>query len=250
MADRARHDHSGEHGWEFALTGRVRSGCSGMRDPRGRGPGVVDPPAGPAGAGVRGREHDGPFGEKVRVSRDTIDRWIGVARGGFDALVPRTRHGEPRTPAEVLELAAALKREVPGPHGGAGGAILRAHPGSRRRSGPCSVTSTASSSNPPGRAAAAGVRPVRGRPAPTSCGPATRCTARLGGRKTYLFAFIDDHSRALVGTGGAREDTVRLAAALRPAWPRAASRRPSTWTTGPRSSTRGCCAPAPRWASD
>jgi putative transposase len=37
-------------------------------------------------------------------------------------------------------------------------------------------------------------------------------------RKTYLFAFIDDHSRAVVGHRfGYAEDTVRLAAALRPA---------------------------------
>jgi putative transposase len=40
----------------------------------------------------------------------------------------------------------------------------------------------------------------------------------VGGRKTYLFAFVDDHSRLLVGYRfGYAEDTVRLAAALRPA---------------------------------
>jgi putative transposase len=40
----------------------------------------------------------------------------------------------------------------------------------------------------------------------------------VAGRKTYLFAFIDDHSRALVGYRfGHAEDSVRLAAALRPA---------------------------------
>jgi putative transposase len=40
----------------------------------------------------------------------------------------------------------------------------------------------------------------------------------VAGRKTYLFAFIDDHSRAVVGHRfGYAEDTVRLAAALRPA---------------------------------
>jgi len=41
---------------------------------------------------------------------------------------------------------------------------------------------------------------------------------RIEGRKTYLFAFLDDHSRAIVGhRWGFAEDTVRLAAALRPA---------------------------------
>lgn len=40
----------------------------------------------------------------------------------------------------------------------------------------------------------------------------------IAGRKTYLFAFCDDHSRALVGyRWGYAEDTIRLAAALRPA---------------------------------
>jgi putative transposase len=40
----------------------------------------------------------------------------------------------------------------------------------------------------------------------------------IGGRKTYLFAFLDDHSRAIMGHRfGFAEDTVRLAAALRPA---------------------------------
>lgn len=38
----------------------------------------------------------------------------------------------------------------------------------------------------------------------------------VGGRKAILFAFLDDHSRALVGYRfGHREDTVRLEAALR-----------------------------------
>jgi putative transposase len=41
---------------------------------------------------------------------------------------------------------------------------------------------------------------------------------RVDGRKTYLFAFIDDHSRAVMAARfGFAEDTIRLAAALRPA---------------------------------
>jgi putative transposase len=40
----------------------------------------------------------------------------------------------------------------------------------------------------------------------------------IGGRKTYLFCFIDDYSRAVMGARWAfHEDVVRLAAALRPA---------------------------------
>ncbi|WP_152311688.1 helix-turn-helix domain containing protein, partial [Mycobacterium tuberculosis] len=60
------------------------------------------------------REHTDPFGRRVRISRQTIDRWIrGWRAGGFDALVPNPRQCTPRTPAEVLELAVALRREKP-----------------------------------------------------------------------------------------------------------------------------------------
>ena len=53
-------------------------------------------------------DHVGPFGTPVRVSRVTLDRWIRAWRtGGFEALVPSPRGAVPRTPAEVLELAAS-----------------------------------------------------------------------------------------------------------------------------------------------
>jgi putative transposase len=43
-----------------------------------------------------------------------VDRWIRDWRtGGFDALVPSPRQTSQRTPAEVLDLAVALKRENP-----------------------------------------------------------------------------------------------------------------------------------------
>ncbi|MGW3199156.1 helix-turn-helix domain-containing protein [Streptomyces sp. NPDC001118] len=61
------------------------------------------------------QEHTDPFGRQVKVSRGTIDRWTRDYRGGgFAALVPEPRKAVPRTPPEVLELAAALKRENPG----------------------------------------------------------------------------------------------------------------------------------------
>ena len=56
---------------------------------------------------------------------------------------------------------------------------------------------------------------------------------RVGGRKTYLFAFLDDHSRLVTGHRfGYAEDTVRLAAALKPALAaRGVPARPYTSTT-------------------
>ena len=60
------------------------------------------------------REHAGPSGQPVRVTRWTLDKWIRLWRsGGFDALVPHPRQSQPRTPPEVIELAAALKKENP-----------------------------------------------------------------------------------------------------------------------------------------
>jgi putative transposase len=59
-------------------------------------------------------EHMGPFGQQVRISRQTLDRWIRDWRaGGFDALVPNARQCTPRTDPEVLEMAVALRRENP-----------------------------------------------------------------------------------------------------------------------------------------
>ncbi len=58
--------------------------------------------------------HTDPFGNQVRVSRETLDRWIRRYRGGgFEALLPEPRRLAARTDAQVLELAASLKRENP-----------------------------------------------------------------------------------------------------------------------------------------
>lgn len=58
--------------------------------------------------------HIGPTGEPVTVSRASLNRWIHrYRRGGFDALIPGRRQVGPRTDAQVLELAARLKREHP-----------------------------------------------------------------------------------------------------------------------------------------
>src|SRR3954468_5293634 len=63
---------------------------------------------------VAGAEHLDPTGRRVRVSRDTLDRWIRAwRRGGFAALVPSPRQSAPRLPVEVIEMAVALKRENP-----------------------------------------------------------------------------------------------------------------------------------------
>ena len=165
-------------------------------------------------------EHAGPSGEPVRVTRWTLDVWIRAwRRGGFDALVPAPRQSQPRTPREVLELAAALKKENPARTAAQVQRILRAQSGWApdertiqrmfNRTGLRTLV-TAEAAPVFGRFEAA-------RPNEIWTGDALHAI-RVDGRKTYLFAFIDDHSRAVMAARfGFAEDTIRLAAALRPA---------------------------------
>jgi putative transposase len=167
------------------------------------------------------REHAGPGGERARVTRWTLDRWITMWRqGGFDALVPSPRQSQPRTPPEVMELAAALKKENPARTAAQVQRILRAQSGwapdertIQRMFTRTGLTSLATADAAP----AAFGRFEASRPNEIWTGDALHAV-RLAGRKTYLFAFVDDHSRAVMAARfGFAEDAIRLAAALRPA---------------------------------
>jgi putative transposase len=156
----------------------------------------------------------------VRVSRNTLDRWIAAWRqGGFEALLPDPRVGRPRVDADALELAVTLKREQP------------------RRSAAhiAQVIAERHGASPHQRtlerhfrrvgldrelAAQRGALRAFGRfqaEAPNQLWTADALHGPVvAGRKAYLFAAIDDHSRALVGYRWAlAEDTLRLEAALR-----------------------------------
>jgi putative transposase len=146
------------------------------------------------------QEHPGPFGTPVRASRATIDRWIrDWRRGGFDALVPTPRRVSPRTPSEVLDLAVAVKKEVPERTAAQVAAILRAH----RGWAPTERTLQRHF--------------VRLELTTRPDGAAPRAFGRFEAEAPNLrWTFLDDHSRLLVGHRWARrEDTVRLESALR-----------------------------------
>ena len=162
-------------------------------------------------------EHVDPSGRRVRVSRDTLDRWIRAWRqGGFEALVPAARQCAIRTDPQVLEVAAALKRENPARTAAQVTRILLAQQGwapsestvlrhfhRLELAGPTS----------PGTPSVFG-RFEANHPNELWTGDALH-GPRLAGRKTYLFAFIDDHTRMIVGyRWGFAEDTVRLAVGL------------------------------------
>jgi putative transposase len=171
------------------------------------------------------REHLGPDGRLVRVSRTTLGRWVrAYRRGGFDALVPRPKVVPVRTPAETLELAFALKRERPERTAAQVHEIM--------------LTSSATGDDVPGlrtlqtHLARAGLNVRADGRSPGKVYGRFEAAARnelwtgdglhgpkLSGpaaRRAVLLAFIDDHSRLLVGwRWGTGEDVFRLEAALR-----------------------------------
>jgi putative transposase len=168
------------------------------------------------------REHVGPDGRLVRIARTTMDRWIRAYRqGGFQALIPRPRVVAPRTPAETLELAFRLKRERPERTAAQVREIMLAAggpaPGLRTlqthlaREGLNVRADGRSPGRVYGRFEASGRNELwtgDGLHGPTLSGVAAR--------RGVLLAFIDDHSRMLVGwRWGTGEDVFRLEAALR-----------------------------------
>jgi putative transposase len=162
-------------------------------------------------------EHLTPWGERVTVSRVTLDRWRRAWReGGFEALVPTAREGVPRTPVGVLELAVALKREAPERTAVQIAQIIRVREGSspsartiQRHFVRLGLNGRPSSSSPAlGRFEASA-------PNELWVGDAMH-GPKLGSRTAILFCFLDDHSRLATGYQfGLAEDVVRLEAALR-----------------------------------
>lgn len=183
---------------------------------------AADPELSPAerGALVRrlaGRDHVGPGGDRVRVGRSTLDRWIRNYRtGGYHALVPQDRRGVPLTATHILDAAVVVKREEPRRTATHIADVLAE----------CGWTVSARTlqrhfarlgldHRPPT------ARRVFGRFEADArnqrwTGDAMHGRFLIGGRKPILFAFIDDHSRLICGARWAfSEDTVRLEAALR-----------------------------------
>lgn len=185
----------------------IREAADDSVTPRQRGP-MVRALAG---------EHPGPFGQPVHVSKDTIDRWIRAWRaGGFDALKPRGRTQGPVTDPGVLGLAETLKRENPARTAAQVRRIMTATLGDAPSESTL-LRHFRTLDIPTGAPAAATGRFEAAHPNEIWVGDGLH-GPKINGRKTYLFAFLDDHSRMVVAARWAyAEDTVRLAAALRPA---------------------------------
>ena len=171
------------------------------------------------------RDHVGPDGRPVRVARGTLDQWIRAYRhGGFDALVPQPRRVRLRTRAGMLELAFALKLERPERTAAQVREIMLASatdgdhvPGERTlqthfaRQG----LNVRADGRTPGKVYGRFEASVRNE-LWTGDGLHGPKLAGNQARRAVLLAFIDDHSRLLVGwRWGAGEDVFRLEAALR-----------------------------------
>ncbi len=169
---------------------------------------------------LAGREHAGPSGRTVSVSRKTIDRWITARRaGGFDALVPAPRQCTPRTDPQVVDLAVGLKKENPARTAAQVRRVLAAQlgwaPSERaiQRWFEARELTTRPDGRPPqayGRFEAEKVNGIW--TADLMNGPA------VAGRACHLAGIIDDHSRFLTGHLFVRRpDAVRFAGVLRSA---------------------------------
>ena len=169
---------------------------------------------------IAAKEHVDPFGTRVKYSRDTLDRWIRRYRaGGFVELIPSPRASSPRTDDATLEMAAALKRENPARTAAQVQRILRASAGWSpsestllRRFHRLELIGPTAGDTPAVFGRFEAENPNDRWTGDALHGP------KIGGRKTYLFAFLDDHSRLICGYRfGFSEDTVRLGVALEPA---------------------------------
>ena len=168
------------------------------------------------------RQHRGPTGNWTGVGRSTLDRWIVAYRaGGFDALVPAKQQRRLVCDVELLDLAVKLKRENPRRTATHIVELIFTDLAGQGRQVPSARTvqrhfarlglNVRPNGAPPeafGRFEAAAVNDLW--VGDVLHGP------KVGGRKALLFAFLDDHSRLVVGHRfGRHEDVLRLEAALR-----------------------------------
>ena len=172
---------------------------------------------------LAGRAHEGPGGRRATVSYSTLTRWRRLYEAG------RVR----RAGASPAAAGAA----DPGGGAGAGGGAEAGEAGADRGAGPADPAGQTAGWAPSDRTLqrlferlelnrpAPGRRRSSGPSAGSSARGRTRCGSGdtlhgpvIGGKKSYLFAFIDDHSRAVMGARWSHhDDVVRMAAAFRPA---------------------------------
>jgi len=193
--------------------GLIREAADERLTPRERGPLV---------RALAGRPVAHPAGELRSPARSTLDQWIrAYRRGGFEALKPAERCPGPRTPAPLLEQAAALRRELPARTGAQIAEILRRLHGDRAPS--ARTVERYLRRQGLSRARLQGRERAYGRfeaAAPNELWVADVLHGPLlGGRRAYLFCVLDDHSRFVVSARFQwAETTLALEGVLRTAF--------------------------------
>jgi putative transposase len=183
---------------------------------------LADPGLSPSERGRLVRElaaqvHIGPSGQPVTVSRASLDRWIRAWRaGGFDALIPAERQVDPRTDAEVLELAARLKRERPARTAAHIARIIEAEQGwaPSPRTLQRHFARLELNTRPDGMPPKVFGRFEAGQPDELWVSDGLHGPI-VEGKRAVLFALLDDYSRYVVGhRWGHGEDTLGMQAVL------------------------------------
>jgi putative transposase len=176
-------------------------------------------------AGLCAAEHPGPAGRPVTVSAATLRRWTAAWRhGGFTALVPQPRHQPNRCPEPVRAAAMGLKQANPARTPRMIRVILLGMYPGQVQDVPSERTlqrwfaGLGLAAPEPGSSSQAGG--VSGRF--EAAAPLDRWTGDimhappLGGEPVYLHAFLDDHSREVMGARFSRHaDVLALAQVLR-----------------------------------
>jgi putative transposase len=180
-------------------------------------------------------EHPGPDGNPVTVSAATLRRWVAAWRGGgFAALVPQPKDQPARCPEPVRAAALALKEANQGRTARMIRITLLGMYPERAGDVPSERTlqrwfaGLALAAPEPGSSQAAGAFGRFEAPAPMARWtgdimhgprlPAAQDTGGLvtGGRPVYLHAFLDDHSRQVMGARFSwHADVIALAQVLR-----------------------------------
>src|SRR6266508_3466082 len=163
-----------------------------------------------------------PSGELRAPARSTLDQWIrAYRRGGFEALKPAERAPGPRTPAPLLEQAAALRRELPARTGAQIAEILRRLHGEQAPS--ARTVERYLRAQGLSRARLQGRERAFGRFEASAPNELWTCDVLHGpllrGRRAYLFCVLDDHSRFVVAARFQwAETTLALEGVLRTAF--------------------------------
>ena len=186
---------------------------------------LLEPGLSLAERGWRAREmaarvHEGPGGRRVTVSYSTLTPGGAVTRRAGSAPWCRPRASPRPDPGGSTGAGGGPEAGEAGAGRGAGAADLAGHVGVGAIGPDAAAAVRAAGAEP----AALGPQEEQrafgrfGSTRPNEMWTGDTLHGLIGGAKSYLFAFVDDHSRAVMGARWAHhDDVVRMAAAFRPA---------------------------------